>query len=59
MELIKRLIEDEEGQGLAEYTLIVGLIALISVTAIGAAGGSIKNVLDKIKDSLNTAVSSL
>ena len=29
MELLKRLVKEEEGQGLVEYTLIVLLVALV------------------------------
>ena len=29
MELLKRLVNEEEGQGLVEYTLIVLLVALV------------------------------
>jgi Flp pilus assembly pilin Flp len=34
MELLKRLIKEEEGQGLVEYTLIVLLVALVFWVAI-------------------------
>ncbi len=34
MELVKRLINEEEGQGLVEYTLIVLLVALVFWVAI-------------------------
>jgi Flp pilus assembly pilin Flp len=34
MELFKRLIVEEEGQGLVEYTLIVLLVALVFWVAI-------------------------
>ncbi len=34
MELLKRLIREEEGQGLVEYTLIVLLVALVFWVAI-------------------------
>ncbi len=34
MELLKRLITEEEGQGLVEYTLIVLLVALVFWVAI-------------------------
>ena len=34
MELLKRLVADEEGQGLVEYTLIVLLVALVFWVAI-------------------------
>jgi Flp pilus assembly pilin Flp len=34
MDLLKRLIVEEEGQGLVEYTLIVLLVALVFWVAI-------------------------
>ena len=34
MELLKRLIVEEDGQGLVEYTLIVVLVALVFWVAI-------------------------
>ena len=34
MELLKRLVTEEEGQGLVEYTLIVLLVALVFWVAI-------------------------
>jgi Flp pilus assembly pilin Flp len=46
MELFKRLIAEEEGQGLVEYTLIVLLVALVFWVAV-------KNT--KIGDQLSTS----
>jgi len=34
MELLKRLVTEEEGQGLVEYTLIVLLVALVFWVAV-------------------------
>ena len=34
MEMLKRLVKEEEGQGLVEYTLIVLLVALVFWVAI-------------------------
>jgi Flp pilus assembly pilin Flp len=34
MELLKRLVKEEEGQGLVEYTLIVLLVALVFWVAV-------------------------
>jgi Flp pilus assembly pilin Flp len=34
MELLKRLVVEEEGQGLVEYTLIVLLVALVFWVAV-------------------------
>jgi Flp pilus assembly pilin Flp len=37
MELLKRLVKEEEGQGLVEYTLIVLLVALVFWVAVREA----------------------
>lgn len=36
-------VEDETGQGLAEYALILALIALVCVAALGTLGQAIAN----------------
>lgn len=38
MELLKRLVKEEEGQGLVEYTLIVLLVALVFWVGIRDTG---------------------
>jgi pilus assembly protein Flp/PilA len=38
-------MRDEEGQGLAEYALILVLVAIVCVAALIFLGGSINNVL--------------
>ncbi len=58
-ELMNWLKEEESGQGLVEYALIVGLIALACVAAISAAGGSIEDIWDKIKDKAADANASI
>jgi pilus assembly protein Flp/PilA len=55
MNLIKRLIKEEEGQGLVEYALIVGLIALVCVAAITLAGTSVSNIWTTIQTKLQGA----
>jgi len=55
MELMKRLINNEEGQGLVEYALIVGLIALICVGAITLAGTSVSNIWNTLQTKLDGA----
>lgn len=52
MELMKRLMKEEEGQGLVEYALIVGFIALIAVAAISASGTAVNGVWTKIQTEL-------
>ena len=38
------LYDDEEGQDLVEYALLVGFIAVACVLAMGALGGAISNL---------------
>ncbi len=39
---------DEEGQGLAEYALILALIAIIAIVALLFLGGQISTILNTI-----------
>jgi pilus assembly protein Flp/PilA len=50
-----RLVRNEEGQDLIEYALLVGLISLVAVLAITAAGGSVNQIFTNIAASLATA----
>lgn len=52
MELMKRLINGEEGQGLVEYGLIIALIAVIAIVALQTVGGGVVNVLNNISAQL-------
>jgi len=42
------LARDEEGQGLAEYALILALIAIIAIAALVFLGGQISSILSTI-----------
>ena len=47
MNFISRLrsfVRDEEGQDLIEYALLVGLVALVAVSAVTQVGQTIKDV---------------
>ena len=55
MEIIKRYIREEEGQGLVEYALIIGLIAVVAIAALTASGGSISAMFDTISGKLSDA----
>ncbi|MGH2607884.1 MAG: Flp family type IVb pilin [Tepidiformaceae bacterium] len=39
---------DEEGQGLAEYGLILALIAVVCVAALTTLGGAISGLLNQL-----------
>jgi pilus assembly protein Flp/PilA len=44
---------DEEGQGLAEYALILALIAILAVAALIFLGDAINDILSDIGSTLN------
>jgi pilus assembly protein Flp/PilA len=46
------LDSDEEGQGLAEYALILALIAIVAILALIFLGGAISNILNNVGKSL-------
>ena len=52
MELLKRLVVEEDGQGLVEYTLIVLLVALVFWVAIKSTniGGALSAGWTKVTD---------
>ena len=62
MEMVKRffmmlnfLTMEEEGQGLAEYALILVLVAVVCIAALLFLGGSINNVLCNVGARINAA----
>ncbi|KUO74166.1 MAG: hypothetical protein APF77_11665 [Clostridia bacterium BRH_c25] len=49
---IKERINDKKGQGMVEYALIIGLIAVVLIIVLGDMGTSIKLKFQEIVDSL-------
>lgn len=49
---ITRLVEENEGQGLTEYALILALIAIVAIVALQFLGGNVKTILSSVGDSL-------
>jgi|LSQX01.3.fsa_nt_gb pilus assembly protein Flp/PilA len=52
LRLLQRLFSDEAGQGLAEYALIIALIALVVIGVLTALGTQIKAIFSAIKEKL-------
>ncbi len=46
------LVRSEKGQGLAEYALILALIAIVAVIALVFLSGAINNILSTVGNSL-------
>ena len=54
MELMKLLINQEEGQGLVEYVLLFGFIVLVVIVTVKNAGTSLNILWAYIKDKIDT-----
>jgi len=50
--LVTRVTQDDDGQGLAEYALILALIAIVSIIALLFLGGQVSDKLSVIGDNL-------
>jgi pilus assembly protein Flp/PilA len=50
---IARLAEEEDGQGLTEYALILALIAIVAIVALNLLGGKVNDALSTVANSLN------
>jgi pilus assembly protein Flp/PilA len=48
----RRLLEEDEGQALTEYGLILGLIAVVCVGALSLMGTNVNNMLKSIASTL-------
>jgi len=55
MKNIKALLKDEGGQGMAEYGLIIALIAVVCIAAMIFLGGSISNKFQLIGEEIDSA----
>ena len=50
--LISLINRDERGQGLAEYALILALIAVLAIAAVTFLGGQINSILSDVGNSI-------
>jgi len=46
--LLSLINRDERGQGLAEYALILALIAVLAIAAVTFLGGQINSILSNV-----------
>jgi len=53
--MLKNFVKDENGQGLAEYALILALIAIVVIAALKLLGTAVDSKLDVISSELNSA----
>ncbi|MFL5673682.1 MAG: Flp family type IVb pilin [Chloroflexota bacterium] len=52
--IIDRFIRDEDGQGLAEYALILGLIAVVAILSLLFLGTQVSHKLNVIGSTLQS-----
>lgn len=53
LQLLKRLGSEEEGQGMVEYALIIGLVAVVLIVALQSMEGGITGVFNRIRTTLD------
>ena len=46
--MLVKIRDDEKGQGLAEYALILALIAIVAIAALVFLGGQISAILSQV-----------
>ena len=52
MELIKKLMKEEEGQDLVEYALLLVFLALAAIAILPTLGNSVNNVFSRSASTL-------
>lgn len=55
---VMSVLRSEKGQGMVEYGLIIGLIAVILIGAITALSGGLSGIFGEITNKLESAASS-
>jgi len=58
IQMIKAFQQDEAGQDLVEYSLLLGFLALGSLALLSSAGTSVKSIWTSISSNLTTAAAS-
>ena len=54
-DMFVRLVREEDGQGLTEYGLIIGLVALAVIIALYTLGGKLNGFFETINDEVDNA----
>ena len=55
--ILAALWQEEEGQDLVEYSLLLAFIALAAIALLSAAGNSVKTIWTSINTNLTSAAS--
>jgi len=57
--VIKRLMTEEEGQGMTEYALVLGVIAIGAIALISAFRTQVGLLWDKVTTEVGNAIASV
>ncbi|MCX7773870.1 MAG: Flp family type IVb pilin [Clostridia bacterium] len=52
MKALLATMKSQKGQGMVEYGLIIGLVAVVVIVALGLMSGSIQDIFGKITTAL-------
>lgn len=50
----KRIVTEDDGQGMVEYGLIIGLIAVVLIGSLTALNGSLSGAFEKVANTLTS-----
>lgn len=53
MKKVKGFVRDEEGQGMAEYALILALVAIIVIIALRVLGPTVGNKINQVSAAMS------
>ena len=51
--MLRKWFRDEDGQGMVEYGLIIGLIAVVVIVALVALGPKVRDMFDQVNQELD------
>ena len=54
MTALKTLLVDESGQGMTEYAILLGTLALGAILTLVAIGGRVKSVFNNVSSQVNS-----
>jgi pilus assembly protein Flp/PilA len=56
MQFIRNFIREEEGQGLVEYGIIVGLVSVAAIVALTVTGTNLSGLFDLVNGAIPVAL---
>ena len=51
--------QNDNGQGLTEYPILVVLISIVSITAVKTLGGTVKDKIEQVNNEISSRVSKI